>query len=70
MVVSKDEAIYGKKDGDHKGRVDQVVKVGGSWDGEQTSEEVELMVREGCHGEQYLSTGMTQRYLIFMVNGG
>lgn len=68
MIVFDDEAICWKKNGDQKGRVNEVIEVGGNRGREQTSERVKLMVRNGCHGKQYLSIGMTQRYLMFMVN--
>lgn len=53
VIVSKDKSIYWKKDRDHEGGVDKVVEVGRNRGGEQTSEEMELVVRDSCHGEQY-----------------
>lgn len=63
MVISSDEAVGREQNGYDQSGIEKISDVGGGWRDEDAGEVVERMVRDGCHSEQYLSTGMTDRYL-------
>lgn len=63
MIVTHDEAVDGEQHGEDQSRIEKIFDVEGGWGDEDTGEVVEWMVRNGCHSEQDLRTGMTEWYL-------
>lgn len=63
VIVTNDEAIDGEQDGEDQSGIEKIFDVEGGRSDEDAGEVVEWMVRNGCHSEQDLRTGMTEWYL-------
>ena len=51
MVVTVDEAVDRKEDGEDNSQIEKILEVWGDWTGDDTGEVVQLIVRKGCHGD-------------------
>lgn len=58
IIIFENKAVGGEEEGDYDAWVEQAAELGDSRNREDVGEVVDIVIKYGCHGEQYLINGL------------